>query len=180
MRPVAASRESTAHHEAGHAVVMYRLWGVADEVTIVPDVEAGLLGAASDPGAADGMCIDFWRARLLSLFAGGHAQREHDPRAGDDGCGRDEEEAAETLALLGWTDQEPTLRAASLDLVRRNWKEIQAVAVELLACGRLDSDEVEIICDVVAGEPGCTPDSLSEYRVARAGFAASRAGESGR
>lgn len=155
----------TAHHEAAHAVVLYRLTGSAGgAVTIVP-TEA-TLGAAHD-GTSDSMNLEHLEATVLSLYAGGHAQRRIDPANGADGCDNDDEQADEWLSRCGWSDRESEFRQRSGDLVNQHWAEITAVAAELLAAQTLDMTEVEILADIAIGD--APADGLATYRALRRG-----------
>jgi hypothetical protein len=153
----------TAHHEAAHAVVQYRTADhVGGHVTIVPRQQEGWirLGCAFDCWS-DSFNSEHMEASILSLYAGGHAQRELDPAYGSQGCGSDEEQAAELLRLHGWEHREQELRERSLALTRQHWAEIVAVADELLRVRVLDDTEAEIICDAVAGDRDA---DLAQYR----------------
>jgi len=58
-------RDVTAHHEAAHAVVLYRTAGFAGgEVTIVPNPEKGILGLAID-AVGDSFNPDHQRGHIL-------------------------------------------------------------------------------------------------------------------
>src|SRR5437763_12740842 len=74
-------RKRTAYHETAHAVVSYRSGGfVGGDVSIVPRTMEGWvrLGYASDFWS-DSSSPEHMEARILSYYAGGHAQREVDP-----------------------------------------------------------------------------------------------------
>jgi hypothetical protein len=153
----------TAHHEAAHAVLLYRTAGfVGGHITIVPRQmeDYRRLGCAFD-GWSDSFNAEHMEARILSLYAGGHAQRILDPTCGAEGCGSDDEQAGEELRLHGWEHREQELRERSLALTRKHWAEIVAVADELLRVPVLDDTEVELICDAVAGDPDA---DLAQYR----------------
>ncbi len=159
----------TAYHEAAHAVVLYRTAGhVGGHVTIIPKpIEGGLaLGAAFD-GLSDSLNLEHMEATLLSLYAGGHAQRQLDPSCGEEGCGGDEEQADRLLRLHGWECREQELRDRSLTLTRQHWTEIVAVADELLRIKLIDDAEVELICDEVAGDDPDAIGGLGRYRKLR-------------
>lgn len=74
----------TAHHEAAHAVVPYRVNGHAGGNTAITQDEESLgrhfdwVSDGRDPGDVEG--------RILSCYAGGHAQRRLDAALGDGGC----------------------------------------------------------------------------------------------
>jgi hypothetical protein len=159
-------RRVTAHHEAAHTVVSYRLIGVADDqVSIVP--MEGTVGTSNNQ-TSDSLNPVHMEARVLSLYAGGHAQRVLDPDRDDEGCQTDEELAADELRRWGWQHREQELRDRSAELVRRHWVEITAVAEELLRCDVLDATEVEILADGAAGDPEYDDLALAKYRAIRA------------
>lgn len=148
-----------AVHEAAHAVVQYRVTGSAGgAISIVPKGEA--LGTASDC-ISDSLSVGDMEGRILSLYAGGHAQRIVDRSEGDNGCDSDDEIAAQLLHQFGWSDREQELRDRALELVRRHWPEVAAVSDELQAVRVLDATEIEILTDVAAGVPGA---DLGAYR----------------
>jgi hypothetical protein len=143
----------TAYHEAAHAVVNYRTAGfVGGHVSTVPCPEEHTLGQADDAWS-DSCNPEHMEARILSCYAGGHAQRTLEPTSGASGCDTDEEIAEEQLRLYGWEHREQELRERSLALTRQRWAEIVAVADQLLRVRVLDDSEVEMICDAVAGDP---------------------------
>jgi hypothetical protein len=155
----------TAIHEAAHAIVTYRLVEhVGGLVSIVPkgDTLGRTLDSCSDP-----MNMSHLEARILSLYAGGHAQRLADPTQGTDGCDGDDAEATELMTQCGWLNREAELRARSRDLVGQHWAEIIAVADGLADAGTLDEAEVEIIADLAAGDPDYPADALARYRALR-------------
>ena len=145
----------TAHHEAAHAVVNYRACGHAGgAISIVADSSKVCLGFALD-AVSDSFNAEHLEARILSCYAGGHAQRRLDPRTGADGCDADDDIAAELL------------RERSADLVSEYWAQIVAVAKELLQTHVLDDAEVETIADIVMGE--ATSEDLARYRLLKGG-----------
>jgi hypothetical protein len=99
---------------------------------------------------------------VLSLYAGGHAQRRVDPSWNADGCEQDEEEAQDSLVQYGWSDREDEFRARSAALVDKHWTEIAAVARDLLVYEALNADEVMQIADAAAGDPDA---NVEEYRL---------------
>jgi hypothetical protein len=156
----------TAHHEAAHAVVNYRAAGFAGgAISIVPQRDRGVLGRAVD-GVSDSMNAEHMEARILSCYAGGHAQRVVDPSHGTDGCDEDDRIAHELLVEWGWLPREQEFRRRALDLVRRHWTEITAVADELQRAQTLDDTEIEIIVDFAAGDKDA---DLAAYRVLKGG-----------
>jgi hypothetical protein len=157
-----------AYHEAGHTVVLYRTAGhPSDYVTIVRRREENSikLGAAFD-GVSDSLSPKDMEATILSCYAGGHAQRELDPSCGVEGCDLDDAQADEQLRLHGWEHREQELPERSLVLTRQHWREIVAVADELLRVRVLDDAEVQSISDAAAGDPEAILD-LARYRAMR-------------
>jgi hypothetical protein len=158
----------TAHHEAAHAVITYRVAGHAERLSIVAQPDEGLLGSAQD-GTSDSFSEAHMEARVLSCYAGGHAQRMLDPDTGNKGCDHDDEIADDLLRRWGWEPREQALRDRSAELVSRHWIEIVAVAEELLRCQMLDETEVEILADGAAGDPECDNAALAMYRKLKEG-----------
>lgn len=157
----------TAYHEAAHAVVNYRRAGHAGgRVSVRPDPEKGVLGVAEDV-LSDSFNSEHMEARILSCYAGGHAQREVAPEVADAGCEGDEEIAADLLRSWGWELREQELRHRSRVLTRVHWAEIAAVAEELLRQGELDDTEIEIVADGAAGDATASA-GLAQYRALRA------------
>jgi hypothetical protein len=135
---------TTAHHEAAHAVVNYRAVGfVPGNTTIAP--QADTLGGSADV-VSDSTNPEHMEARVLSCYAGGHADRINGCFNVEE-CEIDEEAAAEVLRMWGWENREAELRERSLTLTREHWSEIVAVAEELLKYTTLDDAEVEAIAD---------------------------------
>lgn len=160
----------TAYHEAAHAVVSLRVSGFADDrVSIVRRPEDGVLGGAVD-GSSKSADPAQMKARALSCYAGGHAQRRLGPSCGTEGCEGDDEEAALQLRRFGWESREQELRERSLVLVQQHWTAIAAVAEELLRVKELDGTEVQIIADAAAGDPDTELErDLTMYRALRNG-----------
>jgi hypothetical protein len=150
----------TAHHEAAHAVVLYRVSGFAGgHITIVPNPDEGILGTASD-GISDSFNDEHSVGQIVSCYAGGHSDRKlgffHEEQ-----CVLDEEIATDQLRSWGWQEREAELREQSRVLVDRHWPEIVAVAEELLRVKTLDDTEVEIIADAAAGVRDVGPEDLA-------------------
>jgi hypothetical protein len=154
-----------AHHEAAHAVVNYRTAGFSDDlVSIVPDPDQGTIGHTRD-ALSDSSSPEDMMGRILSCYAGGHAQRRLDPSTGTDGCDQDDDIAHQLLWQFGWEAREQELRDQSAALVNKHWIEIVAVATELLRVRVLDNTEVETIADIVCGEAEAI--DLAQYRALR-------------
>ena len=103
----------------------------------------------------------------MSLYAGGHAERKLDPTREPTGIWGDEEDATDWLARSGWEHREEELRRQSAELVDKHWREIEAVAAELLERKTLDDTEVELIAEATVGVDGAA-NSLQQYRALRA------------
>lgn len=117
-------RELTAHHEAGHAVVAYRLGFEVGPVTITATDET--LGLSLSEGAwADGSRDEDCAVVYL---AGHEAELLLDPAADSAGSRSDFEEAEH---LLGSQDFEPARRRAR-ELLTASWEQVRAVAQLLL------------------------------------------------
>jgi hypothetical protein len=168
----------TAFHEAAHAVVLYRTMGVADDVSIIPGPvttsgEGDVLRSLGETcGYGDRLNRDHMKGRVLSCYAGGHAQRRCDPTEGTLGCEADDEIAAEVMRRNGWECREREFRDRSSDLVDQHWLEIAAVAEELLRTPALDRIEIELIADATVGRTdfsfGSLQSDLAHYRAFRA------------
>ena len=142
--------EVTAAHEAAHAVINYRSAGFAGgPISIVR--REGTMGTSSD-GVSDSFNAEHIEARILSCYAGGHAQREVAPEVADGGRWGDDDIAAALLVERAWEAREQELRDRSLVLVRQHWQEIVAVAEELARLRVLNDTEIEIIADRAAGD----------------------------
>ena len=167
-RPDADALNMTAHHEAAHAVVLYRARGfLCGSVTIVPDVAGRFLGAVWDEDNVDSSDVAQMEARVVSSYAGAEASRKlgcYDAWE----CSHDEECAAWARRIGGVQRSEPELRQQAKLLVEQHWGEIVAVAHELLRMRTLDDTEVEIIADLAAGVPDVAPEDLARYRALRA------------
>ena len=134
-------REAIAYHEAGHAVISMKLGYRCLYVTIVPD--GARLGhvCCDDPlmGGHDNKI----NHALMVLIAASLAEGKHlgSPTWGD----AEDRVRAKSLALLATNDD--TARAEALmsemigearQLVERHWLEIEALAKQLLAKGRVN------------------------------------------
>jgi hypothetical protein len=152
-----------ALHEAAQAVVLYRSASyVGGITTIIPVPERETLGHVRAIWS-DSFNREHAEARLLSGYAGGHAQRRFNPAVGQS-SGADEEDTAALLKEWGWTEREQEFRNRSLALVEQHWTEIKAVARELLERHVLDDTEVKFIADIAAGSSEVTPEVLARYR----------------
>jgi hypothetical protein len=159
-------RRAAAYHQTAQAIVNYRAAGHAGGVISIARRRDGDILGSTD-GISDSFTAKELEARVLSCYAGGHAQRLVDPGTGESGCDQDDEIAAQLLAEFGWQQWEQELRRRSLELVQRHWGEIIAVAEELLRAETLDDEEVEILADAAGGERPDGAAALAEYRALR-------------
>ena len=154
------SREGTAFHEAGHAVISYRLGFPLGYTSIEPNAAKGTLGVAtgadrSDDGSDD---ADY----IVTLYSGFAAERRNNPCADERGAADDNRGAAKLL------ERHPDLSEAELrqraeELTARHWAEIEAVSTALIEDSELDDGEVELICDAVADGKDWLP-NVATYR----------------
>ncbi len=129
-------------HEAGHAVITYRLGSYLGPVTIRSTEET--LGASQGEGAwGDGSRDE---EEIVALYTGLAAQRLVELDAGvEDGAMDDYEKADAVLASGHVEKSRESLECRAADLVSRHRAEIDAVATALEAEETLDGDEQEMI-----------------------------------
>ncbi|HEY5911329.1 MAG TPA: hypothetical protein VJA21_12070 [Verrucomicrobiae bacterium] len=142
-----SGKRDTAFHEAGHAVISYRLGFALGYTTIEPNNAKGTLGVATgaDPSPDGSQDADF----IVTLFSGFAAERRNNPCADERGAAGDNQRAAELL------EGHPELSAAELrqraeELTTEHWTEIEAVSTALIKDITLEDVEVELICDAIA------------------------------
>lgn len=165
-----------AHHKAAQAVVQYRVTDNAIwAITILPSTTSteAAFGAIPRVHETERVCsgkMAACSARILSYYAGGHAQRRCDPQTADNGSHVDDEIADGIRRECGWEHREQEFRDRSRDLVVQHWSEIVAVATELLKVQTLDWFEVELIADVARGATfvkGNLKSALAMFRASR-------------
>ena len=142
-------RKSIAIHEAGHAVVGRVLGLRGGSAPLVPD-PAVEVGTQDDPweliGVDELLCVRapwmVFRARILTLIAGGEAERELlGATAVEDG--EDRVEIARLVAAPEselrdcWFEYEPRMRAQVRRIIRRYRREVESVAAALMERTRL-------------------------------------------
>jgi ATP-dependent Zn protease len=132
------TRERTAHHEAGHAVIGYKLGGYTCAATIRPNAERGTLGHATSGGYSIS-------AHVLSLYAGRAAEAIFAGCEVTEGHQQDYDEAAEFLGELGETQEAMEERARLL--VVEHWGAIATVAQALLEHETLRGEELDFLID---------------------------------
>ncbi len=103
---------------------------------------------------------------VVVLFAGFSAEKSRSSKADPRGAVGDEERAVE---LLRSQPAEPRLRAQAEELVKKNWREIEAVATALMESETLSGDEWSIIIDAL-DEGEDWRETLGKMRAALAAF----------
>ncbi len=139
-------RQSTAYHEAGHAVVAYRFDHDAGDITIKPDPERGSAGCAQTEGPWIGGSTD--REQIMVLFAGYESELILHPDANREGSQQDEAQAANLLRFHP-TGTENELRLETKKILHDNWRQVEAIATALLEDETLEDDEWGIIIDAI-------------------------------
>jgi len=138
--------ETTAYHEAGHAVVAHALGLRVETVSVLEDEES--LGRASIPlpegfqpdDQGEGS-VDLMERQLTATLAGAAAQRMFTGEDADLG-GNDERGALSLLMSLGETSEEMSAVADAADgraeaILREEWVAVEALAERLLEAGEL-------------------------------------------
>ncbi len=162
-------KQQTAIHEAGHAVAHCRLSIEHDGAHIVPDDEAGLLGAAIGAGIrhvwsepeAQSMVIAFC-AGYGALIAAGYP--DDVAIAGtDDDFGQ----AQQLLSFWSLSGHLDDWKARAVQLMRKpeNVAAVALVARHLLDRERLDGEFVDVLVEVADGES--TEADLHRYLMMR-------------
>jgi hypothetical protein len=162
-KPRPSVQESTAHHEAGHAIAALHLRRPFHHASIVPDEERGTLGHACCPNRIK---PNAWRSELstrrrsileqdiMVRLAGGIVEERFTGRNNPDGCVDDESDAfASALVITDGDDEEARaliawLRIRTANALFRNpilWSVIQAVAAELLVRQTMTAAEVRAV-----------------------------------
>lgn len=151
---MSTDRRRIAFHEAGHAVIAYRLGFDSFTVTIRPDHSAGTLGASTSEDDDD-------EKTVAVLYAGLAAERLVAPESGPEhGAWGDYERAAE---ILGCDEPAAHLEEQAAALVQTNRAAIEAVAEALLRDEILPDDEHHVVIDAV-DEGQDWRIALQEYR----------------
>jgi hypothetical protein len=150
----------TAFHEAGHAVISYRLGFELGYTTIKPDAAKGTHGVAtgSNPSPDGRQDADY----IVTLFSGFAAERRNNPCADERGAVSDNQRAAELLELNPELS-EAELRQRAEELTAKHWAEIEAVSTALIEDMTLDDMEATLICDAF-DEGEAWRAILAEYR----------------
>jgi|GEM_PF-1192929 len=133
--------ESTAYHEAGHAVVSYRFNNCSGDLTITP--KKGALGSLLDE--SDGASETEFIHEIIILYSGFAAECRHDEHADKRGSAQDDEKASTLLQCVN--ESECNLRLKAKELIDKNWPIIEAIAEKLITHKTLSCDEWQIIID---------------------------------
>ena len=135
--------EFTAFHEAGHAVIGYRLNLLGHYATIIPDPREGTDGLCEQEDwdlYPEGAC-----KQIISLFAGdASAKKKFPDYKGYSGAEGDLESSSDLLRYTGGIT-ESELHSQTALLIEENWPHICAVAEELVEAKTLNSEEYELI-----------------------------------
>lgn len=141
------ARWQTAMHEAGHAVISYRLGFYLGSVSLNSDNHRLGVSRGEGPWCTGARDEDYIRA----LYAGRAAECLVAPDLHPEGCLGDYEEADALLPFVS-TDK-ATLEADAANLVAKHRAEIEAVADALFEEDTLDDDDQEtIILSVEEGD----------------------------
>ena len=159
MRPLMSDRESTAYHEAGHAVIGRVLKLPCGPASIEPDHDSSGHSMVAQPHEIQTMWgkrrphysdDSVMRARIMAFMAGAEAEKEFGflPEGDSDdryqiACMLEGE-----LLPLSWSDEkkeryEQRLRSKTRGLVRRHRQSVERVAKALLKHGTLQADEID-------------------------------------
>jgi hypothetical protein len=164
-----SSLTATAYHEAGHAVVGWRLYGIRKRgASIIPDLDAGslghvharvVLGGRPDVTPSGSVRLKV-ENQVIGLLAGAEAQRKYNPRSlRNYGHSSDYQRAIDLLSYFTSGNEElglyfKLLRLRSRRMVDRLWPAIKAVAAELLIKKSLPGPEIS---KVIHSALGITP-----------------------
>lgn len=151
-------------HEAGHAVIAYRLDFELGPVTIAPD--GSHLGVSNSEGEwMDGSRDE---QAILVRYAGLAAERLIDPDARVEDGAMDDYERADELLKAGYVPKDmATLEREAADLVTQHRPEIEALAEALLEEETLDDDEQSAVIES-SDQGEHWKESLASFRAMRA------------
>ncbi len=163
MRRRTKALESTAYHEAGHAVVARVLGLTCGRVSIIADDDSAGHAIIADPWQTAGDwenrdrfrdARQAFRGTIIARMAGAEAERKFfgQCRGGDDD---DQYEIAllmdsrwTEIPADDWNQYEARLRAQTRRLVRRHRHTIEHVAKALQERGTLEAEEVDAMVAV--------------------------------
>ncbi len=150
-----------AYHEAGHAVLQERFHLYNGGASIVKDDNS--LGRAMKLYEDIDMCcidpetkeevvkidLESIRKNMMVSYAGRAAETILNPKRKPTGWGRDYENAKELNELAGNVFNQRKLIFETRKMLKENWKQVEAIANELLAHNELSDDEAELIVDAI-------------------------------
>jgi ATP-dependent Zn protease len=139
-RSTALSPTNTAYHEAGHAVVGYRLSNRFGWFPHYVHIEAGNgVDGATHFAQKRAVTAAEWRAKFYRIAAGPIAEFEHD--GSDDGWEGDWDQIDTCMLYLPKSERFYWSRARQM--VLRNWHAVEAVARALMDRKYLNGEELE-------------------------------------
>ncbi len=150
-----------AYHEAGHAVLQYRFHLYNIGASIVEDNDS--LGRAMrlyedidicciDPETKEEVVkidLESIRKNMMVKYAGRAAETILNPKRKPTGYWGDYQRAKELNELAGNVFNQRKLIFETRKMLKENWKQVEAIANELLALNELNDDEVELIIDAI-------------------------------
>lgn len=172
-RPIRPSIEGIAHQEAGHFVVGKAVGRQPSDLSIVRDGDTlGQVDGVEDfyDDEAPGVVVlnrKRTRACIVGLYAGAEAQLRFGEKAAlvRRTAGSDDAEADRILRSLSQPSrqarEEKRLRRQAARLVKKHWREIVAVANELLKYRRLEFVHAELVMEIASGRT--SPTTLEQY-----------------
>lgn len=163
-----SSREATAHHEAGHAVMAFHFRRRIRTVTIEADDEPGVLGYVQDHKRSRynrEACDpdDPWYmtrvATDVMISLAGPAAEERFTGERSKGDSSDIEDVDDLAGLICWGGEETLFvewlkaRVARVIATPDNWSRVCALAAALLETPRIGGAKARRICDAAAPGP---------------------------
>jgi ATP-dependent Zn protease len=140
-------REQVAYHEAGHAVVTFRLGIEVLEVSIVPYRHGNAGSCTHGPLFTTGRSDDANLIRAIQISLGGPvAERRFHPQSFRKRGSRSDYDCAAGLAryLVGPGGEPEFLRyyeRLTRELIERHWHDVERVAAALLKYGILSAEQ---------------------------------------
>jgi hypothetical protein len=168
---MATTDRHIAYHEAGHFIAAYAQGKTSDNgcgkfgVSIVKNGDT--LGEVGGEGPDDDETA--WREACVGLYAGFEAELRFDAAAASaKGHASDDDEKA--ARFISWLDGDPNtlemeLREQAKALVAKHWREVTAIAEDLLVFRRLDPIEAEFVAAAADGDADAQLE-LHNYRMA--------------
>ncbi len=154
-------RAEVAYHEAPHFVASYRI-GLDNLhfITIESHLDAAgqCVGDCPLPDNATNEQIESF---VVGIYAGYSAQVRFNPASRERaraGAADDDQRADEALARMALHPEDHeqrirALRARADAFVEKHWREISALAHDLLTYNAIEADEASLIVDAAAGDP---------------------------